>query len=192
MGSLPITRDQALELLAKHTKDKSDMIHYLESEAIMGALAKEFGEDEAYWKMLGLLHDVDWGLTKENHALHCTMAPDILKQAGFDDRFIQIVLSHGYGWDVSDLKDKKRTEKVEFALAASETVTGLIHAYAILRKGLEGMEVSGVKKRMKEKSFAKNVNRDIIMESEKLGITLDRFLEIAIKALQSIAKEVGF
>lgn len=190
--SLPISRDQALELLKEYNSERSDLNHYLESEAIMAALARRLGEDEEYWAMLGLLHDVDWGITKNDSTQHLTKAPEILKKAGFDEKFIEIILSHGYGWDCAGLKEKSRSEKVEFALAAAETVTGLIYAYALMRKGLEGMEVSGLKKRMKEKKFAAAVNREIIMEGEKLGISLDEFLEISIKAMQSIAGEIGF
>ena len=192
MSGLPMTREEALKLLEYYDRDRSDFIHYLESEVIMGALAKRLGEDEEYWRMLGLLHDVDWGITKQDPKQHLTKAPEILKNAGFDDRFIQIVLSHGFGWDCAGLKEKRRTEKAEYALASAETVTGLIHAYALLRKGLEGMEVSGLKKKMKDKKFAAGVNREIIMECEKLGLTLDEFLDIAIRAVQSIAKDVGF
>jgi len=158
----------------------------------MGALAKRLGEPEDYWKMLGLLHDVDWGITKGNSQEHLTKAPEILKNAGFDEKFIKIVLSHGYGFGCAGLKDLKRAEKVEHALACAETVTGLIHAYALMRKSLEGMEVSGLKKKVKDKRFAAAINREIIMECEKLGLSLDEFLDIAIKAVQSIAKDIGF
>ena len=190
--NLPITREKAIGLIEKYNKDRSDIIHYLESEAIMGALAKRLGEDEDYWKMLGLLHDIDWGITKNNVQEHLTKAPEILKGAGFDEKFIQIVLSHGYGYDIAGLKDMKRTEKIEHALACAETVTGLIHAYALMRKGLEGMEVSGLKKKMKDKRFAAAINREIIMECEQIGLSLDEFLDISIKAIQAIAKDVGF
>ena len=190
--NLPINREEALNLIEQYSKNNSDIIHYLESEAIMGALARRLGENEEYWKMLGLLHDVDWGITKSDTKKHLTKAPDILKKAGFDDKFIQTVLSHGYGWDCADLKDKKRTENVEYALACAETVTGLIHSYALMRKSFEGMEVNGLKKKMKDKRFAAGINREVILECEKIGLSLDEFLDIAIKAVQSIAKEVGF
>ena len=190
--NLPITRDEALKLVEQYNKDKSDLIHYLESEAIMGALARRLNESEEYWKMLGLLHDIDWGITKNNPEEHLTKAPGILKEAGFDDKFIKIILSHGYGWNCAGLKDMRRTEKVEHALACAETATGLAHAYALLRKGFWGMEASGLKKRFKDKKFAAGVNRGIIEECEKLGLSLDEFFDIAIKALQPIAKEVGF
>jgi|SRR3989338_2033607 len=190
--NLPINREEALNLIEQYSKNNSDIIHYLESEAIMGVLARRLGENEEYWKMLGLLHDVDWGITKSDTKKHLTKAPDILKKAGFDDKFIQTVLSHGYGWDCADLKDKKRTENVEYALACAETVTGLIHSYALMRKSFEGMEVNGLKKKMKDKRFAAGINREVILECEKIGLSLDEFLDIAIKAVQSIAKEVGF
>jgi putative nucleotidyltransferase with HDIG domain len=192
MKGLPISREEALTLIEKNNKDMPDMYHYLESEAIMGGLARRLGEDEAYWKMLGLLHDIDWGMTKHNSKEHLTRAPEILMAAGFDDNFIQIVLSHGYGWDCAGLQDKTRTRKVEHALSCAETVTGLIHAYALLRNGLDGMRVKGVKKRMKDKRFAAAINRDIIMECENLGLNLDEFLDISIKAMQSIAEDIGF
>ena len=188
----PITRDQALALIAKYNQTPSDIVHFLESEAIMGALARKLGADESYWRMLGLLHDIDWGITKHDSTQHLTQAPRILREAGFDDAFIAAVVSHGYGWDCAGLKESKRSERIEHALACAETVTGLIHAYALLRKGLVGMEVRGLKKRMKEKSFAAAINRDIIMECEKLGLGLDEFLEISIDALRTIAKEIGF
>jgi uncharacterized protein len=190
--SLPISREEALKLIGQYNQDISDINHLLESEAIMGALAKRLGEPEDYWKMLGLLHDIDWGITKQNTSEHLTKAPIILKEAGFDDKFIQTIVSHGYCFDCAGLKDQKRTEKIEHALACAETITGLIHPYALMRKGLDGMEASGLKKKMKDKRFAAGVNRWIIMECEKLGLTLDEFLDISIKAVQSIANEVGF
>ena len=191
-SSLPISREEGLELVRKYNNKKSDLNHYLESDAIMGALAERLDENVEYWRMLGLLHDLDWGITQTDSKQHLTKAPEMLKEAGFDDRFIQIILSHGYGYECAGLQEKHRSEKVEFALAAAETGTGLIHAYALMRKDLATMEVSGLKKRMKEKKFAAGVNREIIMECEKLGIGLDEFLGISIKAMQSIAAEIGF
>ena len=192
MANLPINREQALELIKKYNSENSDIIHYLESEAVMGALAKRLGEDEEYWKMLGLLHDIDWGITKNNPKEHLTKAPEILRNAGFSEEFIQIVLSHGYGWDCAGLENMKRTKKVEYALACAETVTGLIHSYALMRKTLEGMSVEGLKKKFKDKKFAAGVNREIIKECEKIGLSLDEFFDLSIKVIQSIAKEVGF
>lgn len=192
--ALAITREQAIELLKKYNKeeDKADFNHFFESEAIMKELAKKLGEDENYWGMIGLLHDIDWGLTKNNVTEHLTKAPEILKQAGFDEEFVSNIVSHGCGFECANLKDKKREKKIEYALAASETLTGLIYAYAIMRgKKISDMEVSGLKKKFKDKAFAAGCDRNIIKECEKLGITLDEFLKIGIEGMKKIKNEIG-
>lgn len=192
-NQLPINREEAVELLKSMPQKESDMNHYLESEAIMRALAEKLGENIEYWGMLGLLHDVDWSLTLKNWEEHCKKAIEILKEKGFDEGFIQLVQSHGYGYDeIPILKDKKRTKKIEHALAAAETLTGLIHAYALMRsKKISDMEVKGLKKKFKDKSFAANCNREIIKEIENVGISLDEFFELSINAVKKIKGEVG-
>lgn len=133
MGNLPITREKAIELLMSMPNEKVEMNHYLESEAIMRGVARKFGENEDYWGMLGLLHDVDWALTKNNWAEHTIKADKILKDAGFDKDFIQIVQSHAYSHPGMPIfLDKQRTKIVEYALTASETLTGIIYAYALI------------------------------------------------------------
>ena len=193
MKNLPISRVNAIEILRIYNKDLRDHIHYLESEAVMRQLAKKLGEDIEYWGMLGLLHDIDWGITKENTKEHLTQAPEILSDAGFDDEFINIILSHGYGFEeLPELKDKKRTKKIEYALAASETITGLIHAYALMRGNrISDMEVYGLGKKFKDKTFAAGVDREIIKEIENLGISLDEFFGIAIEGIKNIKDVVG-
>lgn len=186
-----ISRQQALELLKSMPQKESDMNHYLESEAIMKKLAEKFGGDIEYWGMLGLLHNVDWALTRDNWEEHCSKAEQILKEEGFDDKFIQIVQSHAYSYnEIPRFKDKKRSEKIEHCLAASETLTGLIHAYALMRKSIEGMEASGLKKKFKDKTFAANCNREIIREIEPY-LPLNEFFELAIKAVQEITEQTG-
>lgn len=191
-SKLPINRQQAILLLEKYNSDKSDFNHFLESEAVMKELAEKFNEDVEYWGMLGLLHDVDWGLTKNEVSTHLQKAPDILRQAGFDEKFIETLVSHGHGFDeLPALKSKTRNEKIEFALAAAETVTGLIHAYALMRgKKISDMEPSGLKKKFKDKAFAAKVDREIILEIEKTGLSLDEFFQLAIDGIKKIAKEV--
>ena len=190
--TLPLNRDEAWELVKKHNSDQSDLSHYLESETVMRALAKKFGEDEEYWGMLGLLHDIDWGITKDDVKTHLTKAPQILKDANFDDKFIQIIISHGYGFDLPGLEEKKRTKKIEHALACAETITGLIHSYALMRENkMEGMEPSGLKKKFKDKKFAAGVHREIIKECEQLNLNLEEFFALSIEAIKNIASEVG-
>ena len=194
--NLPIPREKAWNLIKEYNSDRSDLNHYLESEAVMMRLAKHFNlndEEVNYWGMLGLLHDVDWGVTKNDVKTHLTKAPNILKKAGFDEEFIEIILSHGYGFhELPHLRDKKRIERTHYALAASETITGLIHSYALMRGGrVSDMDSNGLKKKFKDKTFAKGVDREIIFECEKLGIGLDDFFKIAIEGIKNIKDEVG-
>ncbi len=193
MTNLPITRSEAIDLLKNMDQQASDMNHYLETEAIMKVLAKRFNEDVEYWGMLGLLHDVDWALTRNDWKEHCTKAAEILKQKRFDGKFIQTVQSHGYGLsEIPAFKDKKRTEKVEHALIAAETLTGIIYAYALMRgRKISGMDAKGLKKKFKDKGFAENCNRDLVREIEKAGLALDEFFELSISALKEIKGEIG-
>jgi len=190
---LPMTRDEAVEFLKSMPQKESDMNHYLESEAIMRALAEKFDEDVEYWGMLGLLHDVDWALTSENWAEHCIKAEEILREKGFDNEFIEIVQSHAYGMnEIPALKDKARAKKVEYALVAAETLTGLIYAYALIRGGrISDMEVKGLKKKFKDKAFAANCRRELMREIEKTGLEMSEFFEISIGALRRVKEEIG-
>ncbi len=192
ISNLPITREEAIKLLNSYPQEASDKNHYLESEAIMRGLAKHLNEDIEYWGMLGLLHDVDWSLTKNDISLHLTKAPEILKEKEFDDKFIETIISHGYGFSCAGLQDRVRTVKVEHCLAAAETLTGIIYAYALMRGGtVSDMEVKKLKKKFKDKNFAANCNREIIREIEKAGLSLDEFFEIAISSVNEIRDLVG-
>jgi putative nucleotidyltransferase with HDIG domain len=188
-----MSRDDAIGFLKSMDQMESDMNHYLETEAIMRGLAKRFGEDAEYWGMVGLLHDVDWALTRNNVKEHCIKAEEILKEKGFDEKFIKIVQSHGYGYEeIPGLKEKQREGRIEHALIAAETLTGIIYAYALLRgKRISDMKVKGIRKRFKEKGFAANCNRERIREIEKTGLTLDEFFEISLNSLKEIRDIIG-
>jgi len=190
---LPISREEALEFLKSMPQLESDMNHYLESEVIMRGLAEKFGEDVEYWGMVGLLHDVDWSLTKDDWSGHCVKAEEMLKEKGFDDEFVEAVQSHGYGMsEIPLLKDKVRNKKIEHALVAAETLTGLIYAYALMRgRKISDMEVKGLKKKFKDKAFASGCDRELIREVEKAGLELGEFFEIGIGAVRGIKGEIG-
>jgi uncharacterized protein len=193
--TLPITRSEAIEFLKKHNsqeKDPASWNHFLESEAIMRGVAKKLGEDEEYWGMLGLLHDVDWGLTKDNVINHLTKAPDLLREEGFDEEFIDNIVSHGCGFECAGLQNEERSGKIQHALAASETLTGIVYAYALMRgKKISDMEVKGLKKKFKDKKFAEACNREIVREIEETGLNLDEFFEVAIKSIKDIKENIG-
>jgi len=190
---LPITREEAISLLKQYEQKESDWNHYFESEAIMKTLAEHFNEDIEYWGMLGLLHDVDWALTRDNWKEHCILAVKILRENGFDREFIQIIQSHGYGVkEIPEFENKKRTTKIEHSLAASEAITGLIYAYALMRgKKISDMDVAGLKKKFKDRRFALNCNREVIKEIELSNLKLDEFFKLAIEAMAKIKDKIG-
>ncbi|MDQ1279079.1 MAG: hypothetical protein QG670_339 [Thermoproteota archaeon] len=188
-----MTRNEAIEFLGSMNQQKSDMNHYLETEAIMKALAIRFGDDVEYWGMIGLLHDVDWALTRDNLKEHCIKAVKILKQKGFDEEFIQTVQSHGYGYDeIPFLKDKQRENRIEHALVAAETLTGIVYAYALVRsKKISDMSIKGLKKTFNDKRFAENCSRELVREIEKTGLTLYELFELSLNALTEIKEKIG-
>ena len=193
MSSLPISREEAIALLKSMSQLDSDMNHYLETEAIMRSLAEKFGDDVEYWGMLGLLHDVDWALTKKDWSGHCIKAAELLKEKGFDDEFIENVQSHGYGHDeIPLLKDKKRASKIQYCLTAAETLTGIIYAYALMRgKRISGMDAKGLAKKFKDRKFAANCNRELVKEIELVGLSLDGFFDLSIESIKRIKYHIG-
>ena len=192
--NLGLNKNQADQLVDKYIIIPITKYHIWESEAIMRALAKHFGENEEEWGIIGLLHDIDWDLTKNNPKEHLVKAPEILKQTGGSDELIDAIVSHGYGQPACGApSDRQRQTKLEHALAAAETVTGLIVASALVQpdKKLASVTLQSLLKKFKNKSFAANCNRGIIMECEKIGLTLDEFLNLSLKALQAISDKIG-
>ena len=195
MENLGITKEQAEKLLDENIKDPITKLHMIESQAIMEALARRLGEDEDSWGIIGLLHDIDWDLTKNNNAEHCVKAKEILREAGVSDFLIETIQSHGYGMDeIPALKDKQRSTTIQHCLVAAETLTGLIIASALMQpdKKLASVKIESLKKKFKNKGFAARCNRELIRECEKAGIPLDEFLEIGLLALQGISGKLGF
>lgn len=191
---LGINYQQAQELVDKYITDDITKLHLIESEAIMQALAKHFGEDEEQWGIIGLLHDIDWDLTKDNTQEHTIKCVEILKEAGASDYLIETIVSHGWGnSECGKDPDKERTTKVQHSLVAAETITGLIIATALVRpdKKLASVKVKSLRKKFKDKSFAAKCDRELIQEIEKTGLTPDEFFEISLKALQEKSDEIG-
>ena len=179
---------EAQQLLKEYVHKPEILMHCLEVSIIMRFLARELGEDEEKWAIAGLLHDIDYE-TFSSLEEHAKKGAEIIKQKydKIDEEIIHAILAHN-----EEHTKTKRENKFDFALAASDNISGMIFAYGLMRKSLEGMEVKSLKKKMKEKSFASTVRRDLIYDINKGNIDLDKFLEIAIKAMQSIAREIGF
>lgn len=183
-----ISREQALTLLRTHVKAENMIKHCLASEAVMRAIARKFGEDEERWGLAGLLHDVDVELTGADLAVHASKARELLAPAGVPDDVVEAVRMHN-----EQSAGSKRSERFHKALAAGETITGLITATTLVYpdKKLASVKPSSIVKRMKEKAFAAKVDRDIIRECEDIGIPLPEFAELSLKAMQGISGELG-
>lgn len=193
MENLGLTKQQADELVEKYITDPITKLHLIESEAIMRALARRFGENEEEWSIIGLLHDIDWDLTKNDPKEHCAKCVGILKEAGASDFLTETIVSHGYGAGCGAPDDKVREGRLQHSLAAAETLTGLIVASALVQpdKKLSSVSIESLKKKFKSKSFAANCNREIIKECEKAGVPLEEFLQLGLKALQGISDKLG-
>lgn len=194
METTGITREQAVLLIDQYITDPVTKLHLRESEEIMRALARHFGEDEEFWGIAGLLHDIDWDLTKNDISQHCIKCQDILKNTGASDTLVTTIVSHGYeNGSIPMFSGLKRTTRIQFALAASETLTGLIIASSLMQpdKKLASVKVSSLKKKYKNKAFAARCDRTIIAECEQAGIVLDEFLALGLGALQNMSDELG-
>lgn len=195
MEELNITYQQAQGLVNKYITNSITRLHLRETEVFMRALAKRLGEDEEEWGTIGLLHDIDWDLTKTNSTEHCIECQEILKEAGASDFLIETIISHGYSnVMIPQLKEKQRSTPIQHCLVASETLTGLIIASTLMtpNKKLVSLSLESLKKRFKDKKFAEKCSRELILECEKANIPLDEFLQIGLTSLQSIANELGF
>ena len=162
--------------------------HCLASEAVLKALACYFDEDPDVWGMAGLLHDIDVELTDADLAVHGRDAVIILSQYEVDPDIVEAIRMHN---EIS--AGMKRTERFHHALAAGETITGLIIATALVYpdKTLASVKPKSAVKRMKEKSFAASVNRDVIRECECIGLPLPEFAELALNAMCEISDDLG-
>lgn len=174
------------KLFQEYVESKELRMHCLEVSEIMRFLAREFNEDEVKWADIGLLHDLDFE-TEKDLASHGKKTAEILRAEGYPEDAIRTILSHN-----EEGTGIKREAKIDFCLSAADNISGLIYAYGLMRKGLDGMEVSGLKKKMKDKRFAEAIRRDLILDIEKAGMLLDKFLEISISAMQSINKTIEF
>jgi uncharacterized protein len=183
-----VNRKSAVELLNRHIKNERMIAHSLASEAVMKSVARRLGRDEDAWALAGLLHDLDVEITNADLKVHGLEAEKILRAEGIDADIIDAIVMHN-----ELAHSKKRTTEFQHALAAAETVTGLIVATALVYpdKKLSSVKSKSVVKRMKEKAFAASVNRQNIMECEEIGIPLNEFVELAVDAMKDIAPQLG-
>lgn len=183
------TRQEAWELLNEYNSDEFHLKHARIVEGAMKYFARElgYGEEEEFWGIVGLLHDLDFGKYPEEH---CIKSQEIMREHGIDERIIHATASHGYGITV-DIKPEHEMEKVLYAV---DELTGLIGAVAIMRpsKSTMDLELSSVKKKYKTPKFAAGCSREVIDQgAQLLGWELDDLIQRTILALRDVEQTTG-
>jgi putative nucleotidyltransferase with HDIG domain len=180
-----MTRQEALDLLQKHLKNKNLVKHCLAVEACMKAVAVRLGHDPEPWGLAGIVHDLDYELTEKSPEFHTTETVKILESLGISHRVIHAVKAHA--------SKVPCEEPMDWAIYSIDPLTGLIIAAALMHpsKKIRAIDLDFVKRRYKEKSFARGARREEIEECRKLGLELDEFIGICISAMQGIDAELG-
>ncbi len=180
-------RLEAVALVEKNVKNKNLVSHMVAVEAVMGALARRLEQDEAVWRLAGLLHDLDYDETAKSPERHGLVSAEMLEELGLPDEIVQAVKAHNpaLGVERSSLLDK--------ALYCSDPVTGLVVASALIHpeKKLRAIDAGFVLKRFGEKHFARGADRDQIRACEELGLSLEEFVDISVKAMQEVSSDLG-
>src|ERR1041385_8312269 len=182
-----IDRASAWNLMCEYTQSESLRKHMLAVEACMRAYARKFGEDEEKWAITGLLHDFDYEKypTPEQHPF---VGNKIMRDKGYPEDVLRAILSH------ADYSGVKRESKMEKTLYACDELSGLIPAAALVKptKAVADVDAKSIRKKMKDKAFARSVNRDdIINGAVDLGVDLDEHITFCIEAMKGVAKELG-
>ncbi len=181
-------RNDAMTLLKKYNQSDALIKHALAVEAVMGHFAKKFGEeDPEKWRIVGLIHDLDYDKYPEQH---CSKTKEIMTEEGWPEDYIRAVVSHGWGI-CSDIEPVERMEKVLYTI---DELTGLIVATVLMRpsKSILDLKVSSVKKKYKNKNFAAGVDRGIIEKgAAMLDMDLTEIMDETIKGMQASAEELG-
>ncbi len=179
---------EAKKIFDKYIKSKKIITHSLASAVVLKAIAKHMKKNEDAWEIAGLLHDLDFEMLEEDMGQHGNKTAEILEKNKINKDIIHAIKAHN-----PEATGIKPETDLDYALTCGETITGLIAATAMIYpdKKIKSVKNKSIKKRMKEKAFAKNVNRDLIRLCEKINIPLDDFIELALKAMQGIDKELG-
>ena len=182
-----LDRDNTLEFLSHHVQTDVLMKHLLTVEASMRGYARKYSEDEERWAIAGLLHDFDWEIcpTPESHP---TYGAEILREAGYPEDIIRAVLTHGEHTGIP------RESLMEHTLFAVDELSGFVRAVALVRpsKSLDEVSPRSVRRKMKDKAFAKDVNRDDIAKGAgDLGVDLDEHIAFVVESMKPVSVRIG-
>ena len=181
-----MNREEALTTVKEKVKNQNLVNHMLATEAVMRALAEKFGEDVEEWGLAGLLHDIDLDECKGDMTVHGRVSAEMARGMGVSDAVCHAILCHG-------MLDEPCETVMDKALFCADPVTGLITAGALIRpeKKLSVVEARSILKRFKEKSFAAGANREQIAKCANIGLTLEEFIGLSLKAMQGISDDLG-
>lgn len=184
------TREEALKIVDEMVPNINLKKHMYCVEAVMGSLAKKYGEDEDKWGIAGLLHDADWEKFPEEHP---KVIVKMLRAQGVDEEIYKAIASHGNNGEEYGQRFEERSALIDKALYASDEIAGFVVACALVRPDkLETISADSVVKKLKDKAFAKNVNRNDIYEGvEELGVDLKEHVALVIEAIKSIRDTLG-
>jgi putative nucleotidyltransferase with HDIG domain len=179
-------RNEAVILLKKHLKNENLINHSLAVEAIMRGVAERLGEDTDKFGLTGLLHDIDYDVTYEDPEKHSLLGAEILKENGLPEDIVYAVKVH------NEIHGLERNTILDHALYAADPVSGFITAAALVRpdKKLAEVKLKSLKKRFKEKAFARGASREQMATCSELGLELEEFLTIALESMKKIAPEI--
>ena len=182
-----MTRDDAWSILTEFTKGDSLRKHARAVEASMRAYAARLGEDPERWGIAGMLHDFDYEMhPRAPH--HPMKGAEILTARGLERDIVYAILAH------ADYSGMPRVSRLDRALYACDELTGFVHACALVRPGkvITGLEPASVRKKLKDKGFARTVNRDDVYRgAAELGVDLDAHIAFVVEALAGVAPEIG-
>ena len=185
-------REKIQSLIDKYVTTEWLKLHMRESEVIMRALAKHLGEDEDVWGIAGLIHDLDFDFVNKDPNTHGVEFERILKEEGIElpTEVLHAIRAHN---EDSELISDRRESILDYALSASENISGFLVACALVQpdKKIASVGVDSVLKKLKKKEFARAVRRDLINDIEKVGISLEEFVGISLDAVKEISEEVG-
>ena len=181
-----ISREEALKLLRQKLRNEKLIKHCIAVEAIMKKLAEHLGKDVNLWMLVGLLHDLDYEETKNDFSKHGIVSAEMLK-GKLPNEAVEAISAH------NDLTGIKAKSDLAIALRAADQLSGLIIAAALVmpNKKLEEVKVDTLKRKIKQKDFARRVDRQKIKQIEEIGVALDDFLQIGLDALKGIHEELG-
>jgi uncharacterized protein len=188
MESAGIEREEAAKLMEEYLQGESLRKHCYATEAVIRAMAERLGHDPELWGIVGLLHDLDYEETKEQPSQHGLKTAEILKKRGVSSEVIEAIKAHN-----AEALGIERKSDLDIAITCSECITGMVVATTLVYpdKKISSVKPSSIIKRMKQKEFARNVNRDLIRKCEDLHVPFEEFAELSLRAMGKISDLLG-